>query len=339
MQLLTRIYEQGVSSVAVTGMLKNAGKTVSLKRIIAEARQAGIAVGLSSCGRDGEREDVIFRHGKPAVEAAEGTLVATARSFLAAIDGKAAVLADSGFNTVFGTVLIAKMLAACEVELAGPVFNSQLRVIVESLKQHGADLVLLDGAMDRVSSAAAGVAGGVILATGAGLAPEPQDVLRMTLARVEQFCSPAVEPENVELLSGAKGAVSLWLKDNSVKGCSLSSAIGTAHKIAGLIRPDVRAVVLKGALTDNILQTLYPYWGQVEFIVQDASKLLLKPEIWQEFYRKGRVRMLRPNKLLAVTVNPWSPFGWRFRPQGFLALARQVITQVPVFDVCQLPSV
>src|SRR4029077_15989413 len=49
----------GTRRLALVGLAKNTGKTVTLAAILAEHAAAGLPVGVTSIGRDGEEHDVI----------------------------------------------------------------------------------------------------------------------------------------------------------------------------------------------------------------------------------------------------------------------------------------
>ena len=71
-------YIQGVRSLSIIGMCKNAGKTTVLNKLIAELNESSVCLGLTSIGRDGESTDLVTRTAKPGIYVYEGTLVATA---------------------------------------------------------------------------------------------------------------------------------------------------------------------------------------------------------------------------------------------------------------------
>ena len=71
-------YIQGVRSLSIIGMCKNAGKTTVLNKLIAELNESRVRLGLTSIGRDGESTDLVTRTAKPGIYVYEGTLVATA---------------------------------------------------------------------------------------------------------------------------------------------------------------------------------------------------------------------------------------------------------------------
>ena len=75
----------GTQRVALVGLAKNTGKTVTLAAILAEHAAAARTVGVTSIGRDGEEHDVIdARIAKPRVRLQPGSLVATTGALLRA---------------------------------------------------------------------------------------------------------------------------------------------------------------------------------------------------------------------------------------------------------------
>src|ERR1700736_3176272 len=71
--------------LALVGLAKNTGKTETLAAILAEYARAGVRVGVTSIGRDGEQHDVIdARISKPAVNLRAGDLVASTGALLRA---------------------------------------------------------------------------------------------------------------------------------------------------------------------------------------------------------------------------------------------------------------
>ncbi|MGA8364049.1 MAG: hypothetical protein WB709_05970, partial [Solirubrobacteraceae bacterium] len=75
----------GTRTLALVGLAKNTGKTVTLAAILAEHAAAGRTVGVTSIGRDGERHDVIdARIEKPSVELQADDLLASTGALLRA---------------------------------------------------------------------------------------------------------------------------------------------------------------------------------------------------------------------------------------------------------------
>ena len=78
-----------VRRLALVGLAKNSGKTVTLTALLRELETEGRLIGVTSVGRDGEERDVIdARIEKPRVRLRAGSLVATtdARSHITDAD-------------------------------------------------------------------------------------------------------------------------------------------------------------------------------------------------------------------------------------------------------------
>ena len=69
----------GVQTMSIVGMCKNAGKTTMLNWMLHHDRLQG-TLGLTSIGRDGESTDVVTGTEKPGIFVREGTLIATAKA-------------------------------------------------------------------------------------------------------------------------------------------------------------------------------------------------------------------------------------------------------------------
>ena len=116
----------GVKTMSIVGMCKNAGKTTMLNWMLHHDRLRG-TLGLTSIGRDGESTDVVTGTEKPGIFVREGTLIATARDMLRLGDVTTEILATTGIPTPLGEVVILRARSAGNVQLAGPSITSQLR--------------------------------------------------------------------------------------------------------------------------------------------------------------------------------------------------------------------
>jgi len=324
--------------VAVIGMAKNTGKTVALNRLAAEAVRAGLTVGLTSIGRDGEQLDALYNTPKPPVHLPAGALLASAAGALARARAPLTVLEDTGFVTPLGEVRIARAAAGGTVELAGPHPAGELRAVCRRMLSLGAQLVIIDGAFDRVAGAAPALADGVILATGAALDRSMQNAVERTRWRVEQMRLPPVDGK---WRDAARRAVSggglAVIEEKGVKLLPVRTALAVGGQLAEVLGPDVRAVAAAGAVGDRLLEILTAarergWSGQL--IIRDATCLFAEPAVWRRFCaRGGEVRVLEPVRLLAVTVNPVSPQGYRFEARDFLRAVAEAVRPLPVFDV------
>lgn len=171
----------GIGAVAIVGTAKNVGKTVTMNYLARELAQRGITIGLVSSGRDGETSDSFTGEPKPSVVPPEGSWVATAEGVL----GESASLMEmadvSDRPGLLGRLVLGKVRESAPVELVGPGNVRGLGRVVRRLCELGADLVLVDGALDRIAAASPSVTDAVILAAGA----ESASSLAAIASRVE----------------------------------------------------------------------------------------------------------------------------------------------------------
>lgn len=337
--LWQRIDELGLQTVAVMGMSKNTGKTVSLNHLLAQAHGAHKDVGLTSIGRDGEERDQVFAIPKPPVMVTAGCLVATARDTLVRAKARTKQIGTTGVHSPMGEILIVKALEAGEMEVAGASRSHDQHKVIALLKQCGAELVLLDGALGRSHHASPAMADGVLLATGAALGGGMGDVLHKTrdrLAILGIAPAPAELAAQVQAVFGA-GGVAAWHRDGR---CLFNKPIATINAAAALLSlpmDEVATVAVSGAVGRLLWQaicTLLDRHPGLTLVVADGTKLFIDAVDLAAYERQGgRLYGMHGIKLIGITLNPYSPFGGSFDAAEFLARARSAFAAHAVTDV------
>ena len=188
-------YIQGVRSLSIIGMCKNAGKTTVLNKLIAELNESRARLGLTSIGRDGESTDLVTRTAKPGIYVYEGTLVATAVDMFRLSDITREIIYSTGWPTPMGEVAVVRARSDGSVQLAGPSMTAQLSALVDVFSSFGADMTIIDGALSRKTLCAPTVSEATILCTGASYSRDINVVIEdtafstalLTLPRQESF--------------------------------------------------------------------------------------------------------------------------------------------------------
>jgi hypothetical protein len=180
MKLLRELSEK-YRVVSVVGMAKNAGKTTVLNYLIEEAADEGIALGITSTGRDGERKDVVTGTDKPGIYLWEDTMVTTPSGLYGMYEAGLEILRVTEYSGALGEILLCRVAEAGYVQTAGPVATVDQREICREMLDRGAAMVLVDGAIDRRAIAAPGASDAVILATGAALSRSVAKVVEETM--------------------------------------------------------------------------------------------------------------------------------------------------------------
>lgn len=326
--------------VSLIGMAKNAGKTMTLNHIIEASIERDVVIGLTSTGRDGEKEDIVTRTEKPTIYVERGTIIATAKELLLKCEARVEILEVTPYNTSLGEVIIGRVRSSGLVELAGPDINAYMKDVANRMLQFGADIVLIDGAIDRKSAASPWIADGAILSTGAVISRNVEVVKNETLHQVELFQLEEVKDESVKNIAkeiyGQKGYAIVDKKGN-VEELSIKTALNSGTIIGSAIKEDSAYVILSGSLVERVLNHIIevcPYYKNITFVVQDSTKIFIDRKSWKVFKNRGvNIEVLNPIKIVAVTTNPYSPEGYFFHPKDFVDLMKDALFPVPVIDV------
>jgi hypothetical protein len=348
--------------LALVGLAKNTGKTEALAALLRELRAAGGTVGVTSVGRDGEEHDVIDnRIDKPRVQLWGGSIVATTDGLLRASGIPHDLLEQTDVRTPLGRVLIARLRGAGALEVAGPSAAAQVRAVAETMLAHGAEQVLIDGAIDRRAASSPAVADGLVMSTGAVLSEEIAEVVAQTRAAVELVRLPTVEAQDgieapggidaatdpgqgarLRALAEAAGGESLLVgEQGEATVLPVRFALSAdAAALAALLdaHPDARWLILAGALPDGFLRELTAAARRrdrgLTVIVADATRVFLADRGLDWYRRQGvELRVLRAIELLALTVNPLAPESHRFDSAELRARLAEEIADVPIYDV------
>ncbi|MBA7504882.1 hypothetical protein ES706_03540 [subsurface metagenome] len=334
MKLLDMIKKYKI--ISIIGMGKNVGKTTTLNHII---RNFKGNLGITSIGRDGEKYDVITRLPKPRIYIEKGTYVATAEQSLDNSIIKMELIKTTGFNTPLGVIKILKSMSSSNIELAGPSINKYLWNICLELINLGCDIILVDGAFDRRSYASPLISDATILSTGASISEDIHKVVDLTAHTVKLLTIENEKEEEIlklanEIFQNSK--IGIIDSKNSIKMLDIVTSLDAARDIIENLNSDSKYVAIKGPITDKLLNDLMDstekYKG-VTFLVEDGTKLFLSKGIMERFQKKGGIlKVLNPIKLIAVTANPTSPFGYEFDKNEFLKLLKENIN-IPIYDL------
>jgi hypothetical protein len=316
--------------LALVGLAKNTGKTEALGALLRELESAGRRVGVTSVGRDGEERDVIdARIEKPRVRLPAGSLVATTDSLLRASGLAHELLEETSVRTPLGRVLLARLTDAGAIEVAGPSAAADVRAVSDAMLAHGAEQVLIDGAVDRRAASSPHVSDGLVMATGAVLDRELEEVVGQT--------RDAVELVRLEHPGDAYAAAS---EDERVSLEARFVLTAEREQLAGLLdeHPQARWLRVPGALPERFLESLLaalaPRRRELTLVVADPTRVFLWKRGPAWFARQGvHLRALERIRLLALTVNPLAPESHRFDSAELRAGLEQAIPDVPVFDV------
>ena len=337
---LLKDFANKYKTISIVGMAKNSGKTTALNYFIEEAMDEGLIIGVTSTGRDGETTDLVTQTEKPKVYLYTGTLVSVPTKLYEMADAGLEILEMTNYRTPLGSLLLCKVVESGNVQIAGPINTKEHKELYEKMMDLGAELILIDGAIDRKSIAAPETSDGVILATGAVLSRSLKKVVEETAHIVGLYGLPELEDEAVIKLIRASSPKKIILIDEEEAGLvpralDLKTGLTASRILDDEITEGTRFIYLPGALTNGVIEDIYPEkLKQVIFLLSDPTKIFIQSQQWQQLRKKGfQVKVLENIKVLAVTVNPTAPSGYAFGHEEFYQAMKGALPEMTIIDV------
>ena len=320
-------------SLSIVGLEKNTGKTECLKYVLDRLPVQTKRIAVTSIGIDGETVDQVTRTQKPEIVLREGMYFGTSEAHYRQRRLVSELIDVSDENTSLGRVVTAKALTGGKILLSGPSSASGLRRWMQEMHRFDIDLVVIDGALSRMSSASPAVSQSMILATGAAYSANIATLVSKTAHVVDLINLDLTSQGNIaRLMPLEKG---LWFidKDGTLNNLDSMTSLSRDIRFDGM--ENCETLYVAGALVDGFLEKVRKNKSlkQVELVVRDFTKIFVTPQQFRLFIKAGgRIRVLQKSKLIAVTVNPTSPSGYVLDSDILCAKLSEAIG-LPVYDL------
>ena len=317
-------------------MAKNTGKTVCLNYVLDQLRTTDKVIAVTSIGLDGEKTDQVTQTEKPEVTLAVGTYFVTTEYHYRQRQLLSEICQLSEDTTSLGRLVTARVLQEGKAILAGPSSTGRIRTLIGELRELGVDLTIVDGALSRKSPASPAVTDGLILTTGAAIAPDLNSIVSKTkfVYQLTQLSEYEVDNRD-ELMQYESGIYAL--EEGRAHRLPIASSL-LFTKCKDILFSHGNTLFVSGIVTDNMLDYLrmQPNVKDIKLIVKDFTKIFVTPFVLQCFLQKGgQLRVLKRPNLLAMCINPTSPSGFKLESEK-LRTALQQVVGVPVYDVAAM---
>ena len=320
-------------SLSIVGLEKNTGKTECLKYVLNRLPVESRRIAVTSIGIDGETVDQVTRTQKPEIVLREGMYFGTSEAHYRQRRLVSELIDVSDENTSLGRVVTAKALTGGKILLSGPSSASGLRRWMQEMHRFDIDLVVIDGALSRMSSASPAVSQSMILATGAAYSANINTLVSKTAHVVDLINLDMTSGPNLQTLSPLEKG--LWFIDKEGELHALDAMTSLSKDIHFEGMDDCETLYVAGALVDGFLEKVRKNKSlkQVELVVRDFTKIFVTPQQFRLFLKAGgRIRVLQKSKLIAVTVNPTSPSGYVLDSDILCGKLSEAIG-LPVYDL------
>ena len=320
-------------SLSIVGLAKNTGKTETLKYVLDRLPIGRRNIAVTSIGIDGEEVDQVSCTRKPEIVLREGMYFGTSETHYRQRRLVSELIDVSDESTALGRVITAKALTDGKVLLSGPSSASGLKRWMDGVRRHGIDLVVIDGALSRLSSASPAVSQSMILATGAAYSANINTLVQKTAHVVDLIKMDLTSDGNISLLTSLEQGLWFIDKDGGLHGLNTLTSLSSDIRFDGI--EDCATLYVAGALVDSFLEKVRHNKDlrKTEIVVRDFTKVFASPQQLNLFTMAGgRIRVLQKSMLLAVTVNPTSPSGYVLDPDALVGRLSAAVN-LPVYDL------
>lgn len=288
-----------------------------------------VGLAITSIGLDGEETDQLTALPKPEIRVRKGLVVATAEKTLAKATCTYESLRDLDIDTPLGRIQIVRVTSHGSMLVGGPSTVTDLEVLLEELHAEQIHQVWIDGAFSRQSSTM--LSDGVIYAVGGAYSNDLDLVIDHAKTDIQILSIPRVEHDQSALASIHGIAIyrqGVWKERHESSLFEMSS-------IDTLLTEGIEKIYLPGALTEEFVKT----WLKMPSLTRPKLILSHPTGIIQDRVLRGflcryldDIRVLHPISLVAVTVNPSSPYRPDFDKEDMLRRLQQV-SKYPVFNL------
>lgn len=321
-------------SLSIVGLEKNTGKTVCLNYVLKRLAEMGADVAVTSIGVDGEQTDSVYATAKPEIILYEGMRFVTSEKHYCQRRLVSEIERVDSQRTSLGRLVTGRVICGGKVLLSGAATTEKLRRQIDEFVGQGVGLTIVDGALSRLSLASPTVTDAMILATGAAVSPNLQQLIAKTRFVHRLICLPEVEePLKGRLCGIQKG---LWSADpeGEVHDLKVPSVFLLGKGDTDLFEFGT-TLFAAGAVSDRLLRYLAAQKEirEVTLVVRDFTKLFITQEVYADFVRKGgSLKVLQSTRLMALCLNPTSPQGFVINSDEACARLSEAL-QTPVYDV------
>lgn len=321
-------------SLSIVGLEKNTGKTVCLNYVLRRLNEMHYPCAVTSIGVDGEQTDAVYGSAKPEVTLYEGMHFITSEKHYRMRRLLSEIEAVDPRRTSLGRLVTARVLCSGKALLSGAAATGMLRQQIAQFQQRGVPLSIVDGALSRLSLASPTVTEAMILATGAAVSPNLNQLISRT-----RFVCRLIDIEEVtpELQS------SLMPVEQGLWGVGENGEVHDLHipsvflldKMGDSLFSHGTTIFAAGAISDRLMRHLATQKNiaDITLIARDFTKFFVTPTVYNDFlHRGGTLRVLQRSTLIAVCLNPTSPQGYTLRSQEACHALSDAIG-LPVYDV------
>lgn len=321
-------------SLSIVGLEKNTGKTECLNYVLRRLAEKGVPCAVTSIGVDGEQTDSVYATAKPEITLYEGMRFITSEKHYLQRQLVSQLIEADTQSTALGRLVTAEVLCRGKVLLSGAATTAKLQEQIARQVEMGVPLTIVDGALSRLSLASPTVTEAMILATGAAVSPNVQQLVSKTRFVCRLIALEEVEPDLRERLAPIEKGLHAVDDEGAVHDLGIASVFLLGRSETNLYSHG-STFFASGAVGDQLLRYLAAQKevARTVLIVRDFTKLFITADALAAYTRKGgQLKVLQQSRLLAVCLNPTSPQGYRLNSKEACRVLSEAL-EMPVYDI------
>ncbi|QTA37298.1 hypothetical protein JYK00_06025 [Thermosipho ferrireducens] len=311
--------------ISIVGLAKNTGKTETFNFLLKYLSCKGIKLGITSIGIDGEEKDQVTYTPKPNIYIQKNIFFATTEKFYRQKSFLSEIFHVTSRTTATGRIVVAKALEKGKIILAGPTTKNWLNEIVNTLFSFKCEKILIDGALSRLTSASPLISEAVVLATGASLSLNEDEIIKKTLHLLHLMSLPVTEHFNLlkDLSEGVWG-----LGEKTIKLAESALRFEPTSLIENF-----KIIYVSGILTNNFITKLMKTKNVKEVVIEDFTRIFCSREKILNFESHGKtIKVLKKPNVVMITINPVSPYGYKIDDNYVISKLKEK-TSIPIINV------
>jgi hypothetical protein len=326
--------------ISIVGLAKNTGKTETLNYLTKNLYENNLKMGLISYGRDGEDIDLITGKKKPPVNVYPGSFFVTSSRALRGNELEYKKIKNTGIKTTMGEVNLYQSYDKGVVQLVGINRISQL-LLVKSLIESHVDYILIDGALDRKSSALPRLSEAMILSTGAVIGENLEDVINKTSYELKKLMINSLENKDhlLKLQSYEnKGISILWTEQKGIVKFNSPTSLMLINDVIEYIKKnnikEIKYLFINGAFTDTVAKKIVNLkYDNFKLLISDSTKLFLNEMSFNLLTKNNiQINVLYPLNIIGLTINPYNPEGVSLDKDIFFKEINKSIN-IPIYNI------
>lgn len=293
-----------------------------------------IKAGITSIGIDGEKSDLVTNTKKPEIFLYPNTFFTTVEEFYKSKNIISNILSVSKQKTILGRLITSQSISSGKIMISGPNNNLWLKEIIDEMIGFGANIVLVDGAISRMSFGSPTITEAMILSTGANVSLDIKTIVKKTNFVYQLTELPEVEKEIKDKIFDLDMGIYSIDKDINIIDLDIPSVL-LIDKYKDKLISEYKDIYFSGIITDKLLDLIINQKSSHNYriIVKDFTKIFSSQEKTELFIRKvGKINVVNKTNLIAITVNPTSTVGYNLNSDELIDRLKQVIP-IPIYNI------